>query len=708
MFIPPLIRDKYHNIAYHLFKIHLNFLTNFIYFLYICIVIYVILYPLKIRLLSFGRCCKEDDMIRKYVFGTPFNTESVVSDIAPAEGLPVYGEISTEKGFSFTMHLDDDDRVYGLGQANRGINKRGFTYTSNCTDDDEHIESKVSLYGAHNFIVIAGDNQNVGLYFDYPGIITFDIGYTKYDTLLVTCDRADMDLYVIEGDGPYDITKQFRGIIGQSYIPPKYAFGFGQSRWGYKTPDDFRKVVKEHRENHVPLDMVYMDIDYMDHYKDFTVNEEVFPDFAGFVQEMKSEGIHLIPIIDAGVKIEEGYDIYEEGVENGYFCKKADGSYFEAEVWPGLTHFPDVLNPEARKWFGDKYSVLLDQGIDGFWNDMNEPAIFFTPDGKERMLGVLKGMVDGTSRYPLMAVGYMGQMMKNSPEDYASFYHNVDGQMVCHADVHNLFGYNMTRAAGEAFTRLCPDKRILMFSRSSYIGMHRYGGIWTGDNRSWWSHILLNLKMMPSLNMCGFLYVGADLGGFGDNASRDLVLRWLALGVFTPLMRNHSALRTREQEFYQFEKPEDFASVISVRYRLIPYLYSEYLKAAFDNDMYFKPLAFVYPKDHIACQIEDQLMVGNEIMIAPVYTQNALGRTVYLPEDMMFVKFLADGSIFTQELAAGTHFIDVALNEVPLFIRKGCCIPVADKAETVDAIDYDTIQMIGYPEGTYEFREDII
>ena len=176
---------------------------------------------------------------------------------------------------------------------------------------------------------------------------------------------------------------------------------------------------------------------------------------------------------------------------------------------------------------------------------------------------------------------------------------------------------------------------------------------------------------MPSLNMCGFLYVGADLGGFGDNASRDLVLRWLALGVFTPLMRTHSALRPREQEFYQSEKPEDFASVISVRYRLIPYLYSEYLKAAFDNDMYFKPLAFVYPKDHIACQIEDQLMVGNEIMIAPVYTQNALGRTVYLPEDMMFVKFLADGSIFTQELAAGTHFIDVALNEVPLFIRKG-------------------------------------
>ena len=152
-----------------------------------------------------------------------------------------------------------------------------------------------------------------------------------------------------------------------------------------------------------------------------------------------------------------------------------------------------------------------------------------------------------------------------------SFYHNVNGEQIRHDKVHNLFGYNMTRSAGEAFERISPDKRILMFSRSSYIGMHRYGGIWTGDNCSWWSHILLNLKMMPSLNMCGFLYTGADLGGFGANTTRDLLLRWLALGVFTPLMRNHAALGTREQEPYQFEHIEDFRNVIGVRYRLVPY-----------------------------------------------------------------------------------------------------------------------------------------
>ena len=245
-----------------------------------------------------------------------------------------------------------------------------------------------------------------------------------------------------------------------------------------------------------------------------------------------------------------------------------------------------------------------------------------------------------------------------------------------------------------------------MFSRSSYVGMHRYGGIWMGDNKSWWSHILLNLKMLPSLNMCGFLYTGADLGGFGADTTRDLVLRWLALGVFTPLMRNHSALGTREQEAYQFENIEDFRHVIGVRYRLVPYLYSEYMKAALNDDMMFRPLAFDYTDDAFATQVEDQLLLGNEIMIAPVYTQNAKGRYVYLPEEMMFVKFLPDGTISQEILEKGHHYVEVALNEVPLFIRKGKAIPVADVAQTVKDIDPSTIRMIGYEGAEYDRYDD--
>ena len=364
-----------------------------------------------------------------------------------------------------------------------------------------------------------------------------------------------------------------------------------------------------------------------------------------------------------------------------------------------------MLNPEAREWFGSKYEILTSQGIEGFWNDMNEPAIFYSEKGEKELRDMVDAYAEDKSR-GTYGITEKLQHLSNDPEDYRSFYHKVKGERVRHDKVHNLFGYNMTRAAGEAFEKIAPDKRILMFSRASYIGMHRYGGIWTGDNKSWWSHLLLNLKMMPSLNMCGFLYAGADLGGFGADATADLVLRWTALGVFTPLMRNHSALGTREQESYRFGSAEDFRHVIGVRYRLVPYLYSEYMKAALQDDMYFKPLAFVYPEDTRARTVEDQLMLGNEIMIAPVYTQNADGRCVYLPEEMMFVKFMPDGSIHEEILEKGHHYVEVALNEVPLFIRKGKCIPVADVAESVSRIREDSIQYVGYEGASYELYED--
>lgn len=644
-------------------------------------------------------------MVRKYKFGAPFETEAVTADLPLCSEPCPYGTVDTASGFSFTCTLGARDVVYGLGEAVRGINKRGYEYVSFATDDGNHVEDKRSLYGAHNFVVVAG-TPCFGVFVDCPARLTFDIGYTRQDTLHIYSECADLYLYIIDGGTPYDIVRQFRGIIGRSYIPPKFAFGYGQSRWGYKTPEDFRTVLKEHRDAHVPLDMLYMDIDYMQDYKDFTVNGENFPDFPAFVAEMQRQHIHLVPIIDAGVKVEDGYPVYEEGVEKGYFCHNADGSLFTPAVWPGWTHFPDVLDPEARAWFGGQYRVLLDAGIDGFWNDMNEPAIFYSKQGLADLAETYREALPEGEDMALLRVAQQGAWLAGSEKDYARFYHNVGGQMVRHDTVHNLYGYNMTRAAAEAFARLRPQQRILLFSRSSYIGMHRYGGIWTGDNRSWWSHILLNLQMLPSLNMCGFLYVGADIGGFGSDTTRDLLLRWLELAVFVPLMRNHSGTGIRRQEFYQFEQPEDLRHVIRVRYRLLPYLYSEYMKAALGGDMLFKPLAFVYPDDPFAPQVEDQLMLGGEVMIAPVYTQNAAGRYVYLPEEMDFVKFLPDGTIAEQWLPQGHHYVEIALNEVAMFIRKGRCIPLVDAAEYVDALDLGTMQYLGDKTAAYELYDD--
>ena len=634
-------------------------------------------------------------MIRKFTSGTPICTEAVAEKFEISDNSDFPFKSKEENGkFIFEFDMTDSDIIYGLGEAPRGINKRGWVYESFCSDDPFHTETKSSLYAAHNFLMLSG-SDNFGIFIDFPAKIRWDIGYTSKNKTVITIDGTDFDFYYIKGSKPIEIVKEFRKAIGKSYIPPFWAFGYQQSRWSYPDAKTVDSVINGYDKAGIPLDCVYLDIDYMDSYKDFTVDNKKFPDFADYVSKKREQGIHLIPIIDAGVKKEDGYSVYEEGRDNGYFCKNEDGTDFEGGVWPGIVGFPDFLRKDVREWFGSKYKVLTDAGIDGFWNDMNEPAIFYSVKGLDKAIekaSSLKGKNLDLSQFFNLKDTFLS--LSNSAEDYSSIYHTIGGKQVCHDRVHNIYGANMTKAAGEYFAKEFGEEKILMFSRASYIGAHRSSGIWFGDNHSWWSHILLNLKMLPSANMCGFLYCGADLGGFNENATRDLVLRFLALGVFTPLMRNHAALGTRDQECYNFENSEDFKDIIEVRYRLIPYLYSTFRRASEENDIIFKPLSFDYPNDKIARECETQLMLGDECMICPVYEQNVGGRYVYLPEDMTFVK-LSGTNVVTKKMSKGTHYIEVALNEVPLFIKSGRKIPLCKPAMRTSQLDTEDVEYIG-------------
>jgi alpha-glucosidase len=618
--------------------------------------------------------------VKKYTYGEPFFTEAVVKEIERSAGDPAEF-IVDKKARTFIYKLDPSTVCYGLGETVRGMNKRGWLYISNNTDEPHHEEGKNSLYASQNFLLIWSKKELFGIFIDYPGRLSFDIGYTETDTLTITFDDLDADVYIIRGESAEDIVKTFRGLIGKSYIPPKWAFGYGQSRWGYKSADDIREVAREYKKAGIPLDMIYLDIDYMEAYKDFTTNKETFPHFKEFVKEMADEGIHLIPIIDAGVKVEKGYEIYEEGIKGDYFCKDELGKPFTAAVWPGAVHFPDFFKEDTRKWFGDKYSKLVEMGIEGFWNDMNEPAIFYSDKGVKEAKKKLAAIPEKELTFENCGA-YRDALstLDDTYRDYHSFYHDVNGKKVRHDKIHNLYGYNMTRSAGEAFQRNYPDKKILMFSRSSYTGMHRYGGVWTGDNASWWSHLALNIAQMPALNMCGFLYCGADLGGFNDNTTEDLMLRWIAFGMFTPLMRNHSALGTRVQELYRFKNKETFANFIKLRHAFIPYIYDEFIKAAENDTMYFRPLSFVYSDDERTFEIEDQLLVGDSIMIAPVYKQNARGRMVYLPEDMKLLRFRGVEDYDVEEMKAGDHYVRAELNEVLVFVRHGRKFEIDDNS----------------------------
>ena len=646
-------------------------------------------------------------MIQRFSFGHPFPTQSVVLSL-PAESGPVPFLTPDSTGWQLT--LSEQAAVYGLGEMPRGINKRGWHYITNNTDESRHSEDKLSFYGAHNFLLVRDGSTCFGLFVDFPGKVYYDIGYTRHDLFSFHTETPDYDLYLLSGGNENAICKEFRTLIGRSYIPPKWAFGLAQSRWGYKTEEDVREVARQYKEHDLPLDMICMDIDYMQDYADFTVNKERFPDLAKLSADLKAQGIRLVPIIDAGVRIDPNDPTCTEGLEKGYFCKKADGTPFVAAVWPGKAYFADFLRPEVREWFGHKYKALTDCGIEGFWNDMNEPSLFYSPERLRAFLNDMaalreKDNIEQEEFFPRVVGGAMGLM--NSPADYASFYHEVDGQKVRHDQVHNLYGGSMTRAAGEAFADLRPGQRTLLYSRSSFIGSHRYGGIWLGDNNSSWAQLLANIQMMPSVQMCGFLYSGADLCGFSSDTTPDLALRWLEFGLLTPLMRNHSAVGTRMQEYYRF--PEVLPAVrnmIRLRYALLPYLYSEFMKAALENTSYFRPLAFDYPDDPDAREVEDQLLLGEGLMAAPVYVQNAHGRHVYLPEPMKLLRLRAVDDYDEEILPAGHHYIRCALDEVLLFLRPGHIVPVAQPANSTSELDDANLTLWSFlPDGeSAEYR----
>ncbi|GAU79733.1 TIM-barrel domain-containing protein [Fusibacter sp. 3D3] len=660
------------------------------------------------------RTFKNENQVKKISIGTLFPTDTIletsfIEEVYNVEAILKISDLKTK--FSLNFELSEDDCIYGLGENLRGINKRGYQYESFCSDESKHLPGKTSLYAAHNFFIIHG-KTNLGVYIDFSGKITYDIGFSSTDAMSILVAGKDFDIYIYEGS-LNEIVKQFRTSLGMNYVPPKWGFGYQQSRWSYENADIVNEIASGFEVYDIPCDAIYLDIDYMERFKDFTVSDERFPHFKSFVSHFLEKDIKLIPIIDAGVKIEADYDVYEEGIKNDYFCTDSEGKPFVAAVWPGKVHFPDFLNPDARKWFGSKYQFLLDQGIKGFWNDMNEPAIFYSEKRLKETFEWLKAHENkNLDIYSFFEMIEKVNGLSNAVEDYKSLYHKVEGEPVNHYDVHNLYGYNMTRAADEGFKQYDDNQRVLLITRASHVGMAKHSGIWTGDNHSWWEHLKLNIQMMPSLNMVGFLYAGADTGGFQDDVSPDLMVRWMQFSLFTPLLRNHSALGTKMQEPWRFEKKirQQLRDVIRLRYAFVPYLYSEFMKASIEFNMMFKPLSFEYA-DSESKAIEDQLLVGDALMIAPVYEQNAKGRMVYLPEKMLLWKastFEAIKADQFEAVEAGYHYIKADLSELFIFIRPGKLLPLVEPMDRVSKLKTNEFIVIGYgsEKANYALYED--
>lgn len=652
-----------------------------------------------------------ENQVEKVRFGRPFPTESIILNDFHEKAFET-DHLFKATTFKATTHLtiamDIEDCVYGLGENLRGINKRGYQYVSFCTDEPKHMPGKTALYAAHNFFIVHSRDQSVGYYIDFAGKITYDIGFTNQENFEITVEGTDFDVYIYRGT-PNEIVTSFRKSIGQSYVPPIWGFGYQQSRWSYENMEIVENIADGFDQYDIPCDAIYLDIDYMERFKDFTISQRNFPEFESFNEKMLARDIKLIPIIDAGVKIEQGYDVYDEGLKNSYFCTDESGEPFVAAVWPGKVHFPDFLNPDVRKWFGEKYHGLMKKGIQGFWNDMNEPAVFYSEKGLRELFIWLKEHENtNMDIYSFFEMTDRVARLSNADEDYKSMYHNIEGKRISHYDVHNLYGYFMTRAADEGFKILNANQRMLLITRASHVGMAKHSGIWTGDNHSWWEHLKLNIQMMPSLNMVGFLYAGADTGGFQDNVSPELMVRWMQFSLFTPLLRNHSAMGTRNQEPWRFEGKvkEHIRNLIRLRYSMIPFLYSEFMKASITYGMMFKPLSFEY-EDEASKRVEDQLLVGDSLMLAPVYEQNAVGRFVYLPEEMLLWRATAYEDISEEQFQiydSGYHYIKATLEELLIFIRPDKLLPLVAPKNRVNRLNRKSFVLLGFTHEVSEYE----
>lgn len=573
----------------------------------------------------------------------------------------------TNEGFVYTHKLlEKDDHYYGFGEKAGFLNKRGEKYTMwNSDVYAPHNPETNALYQSIPFFMTLNNGRAHGIFFDNTYKSHFDLSEPK-DTYSFMAEGGVLNYYVMAGPTPKDVLEQYTNLTGRMPLPPKWAIGYHQSRYSYQSESEVRELVAAFKKHEIPLDAVYLDIHYMKGYRVFTFDSSRFPDPKGLIEDLKADGIRIVPIVDPGVKEDTEFPIYEEGISEDLFCKYLEGTLFFGDVWPGNSAFPDFANKKARDWWAEKHRFYTDLGIEGIWNDMNEPAVFNetkTMDVKVR--------------------------------------HNYDGKSITHREFHNLYGLMMGEATYEGLKEQLNNKRPFLLTRAGYAGVQRYAAVWTGDNRSFWEHLEMTIPMCLNLGLSGVPFSGPDVGGFAHDTSGELLTRWMQLGAFTPFFRNHSALDCVRQEPWSMGESylPLIRQAIQWRYKWMPYLYTTFHKASLTGVPVMRPLFMEYPEDTATYSLSDQFMIGEDLLAAPVLRPGVRQRSLYLPEGT-WVDYWTE-----KRYQGGTHIlIDAPLDRLPLFVRSGAILPEAPVKERAD-LPSDRLILNVYPE---EMRSETI
>lgn len=564
----------------------------------------------------------------------PFKRRYGDYDLAKEEGHDVKDEV--EDKIKVVKSMEDNMFFYGFGEKTGHLNKKGYHYVNwNSDNPQPHGETFDRLYKSIPFFIGIKDKKSFGIFFDNHFETHFDMGRDNSKYYYFSAVDGNLDYYFIYGPEVRQVVDGYTYITGKTPLPQKWTLGYQQCRWSYGNYERVMEIAHSFRENDIPCDTIYLDIDYMDGYRVFTWDNKKFENPNEMIKELNNMGFKVVTIIDPGVKVDKGYNIYDEGLEHGYYATDKDGLVYTNEVWPGKSVYPDFLNSKTRAWWADNQKIMMDDGVSGIWNDMNEPASF-------------KG--------PL-------------PDDVIF---DNDGIKVSHKEAHNVYGHFMAKATYEGIKRYT-NKRPFIVTRACYAGTQKYSTVWTGDNQSTWEHLRMSLPMLMNLGLSGMAFCGTDVGGFGHDCSSELLSRWVQVGAFTPLFRNHSAMGTRDQEPWAFDKETEEINrkYIKLRYQLMPYIYDTMYNASKTGAPMIRPLLFNYQDDENTYEINDEFLCGNNILVAPVVEQGAKARMVYLPEGDSWIDY------WTKEEFKGGQYIirQTPLDTCPIYIKQGSIIP---------------------------------
>jgi len=551
----------------------------------------------------------------------------------------------------------DGECFYGLGDKATQMNLKGKRLENFATDQYAYQKDQEPLYKVVPFYIGLHNKQSYGIFFDNTFRTFFDFCQERRNVASFWAEGGEMNYYFIYGPQMQDVVTTYTDLTGKPELPPLWVLGYHQCKWSYYPESKVKEITSKFRELKIPCDAIYLDIDYMEGFRCFTWNKEYFPDPKKMVAELAEDGFKTVVIIDPGIKIDKDYWVYQEALEKDYFCKRADGPYMKGKVWPGECNFPDYTNPVVREWWAGLFKELIsDIGVKGVWNDMNEPAVMEVPN-------------------------------KTFPMDVR---HSYDGNPCSHRKAHNIYGTQMARATYHGVKRFAYPKRPFVITRSAYSGAQRYTSSWTGDNVATWEHLWIANIQVQRMCISGMGFTGSDIGGFAEQPTGELYARWIQLGVFHPFCRTHSSGDHGNQEPWAFD--EEVINItrkfVSLRYQLLPYLYTMFWQYIEEGVPMLKPLVYYDQEDIQTHYRNDEFIFGNQILVCPILEPNAVGRRMYIPRGEWY-------NYWTNEFAIGGRevWVDTRFDEIPVFVKAGSIIPKYPVQQYVGEIEFDELTL---------------